>query len=199
MIDLIKKYNIPSCSIVHGATFSEDFQRKTKESQDIEGFVIRFEDGHMVKIKSDWYVALHRVKSEIAYERGVVKLLLTDSMDDLKPLMPEEDLVEIDEYEKSFMTAYYAAIEEIHQTLITIVENNISRKDFALGLAKELEGYQTQIIFKLFDEECSKENIANLLKCVILNQTGKNVKFDTLRKTKLFENVKSWRGVYIDA
>ena len=61
--DLIKKYKIPVVEALlefdgdmkeFTPTLDENFINFTKELQDEEGFVIRFDDGHMYKMKSDY-------------------------------------------------------------------------------------------------------------------------------------------------
>ena len=76
----------------------EKFTQELRKREDIEGVVIRFADGHMVKVKTDTYVALHRAKSELESERNVVRLILEDKVDDLLPLLIGEDYVAMIEY-----------------------------------------------------------------------------------------------------
>ena len=57
-----------------------------------EGVVIRWDDGHMVKLKSDWYVSLHRAKAAITQERATIQLILNEKTDDLIPILPENDV-----------------------------------------------------------------------------------------------------------
>lgn len=199
LLDAVAPFNIPVCPVTAGERFSDDFLQKTKQAQDIEGFVIRFDDGHMAKIKCDWYCQLHRVKSDIQFERGVVALLLNEAMDDIKPLMASEDLAAVDEYEEQFIVAFASAVETVRKQLEDIALYDISRKGFALDIAPQLAVYEKVIIFKLFDNsEATTKDIADMLRDVILSHTTKNTKFDELRKTKLFENVKPWRGTYTD-
>lgn len=201
MIDLIENYKIPVCGVVSGQKLSPSFLSDTKDKEDIEGYVIRFNSGAMVKIKCTWYLTLHRIKSEIEFERGVVALILSNNMDDLKPLMPEEDLHEIEDYESAFWNSFSISVEKIETHILNIEKNSITRKEFALG-ACTIEGYEKQIVFKLWNdgfEEAGRENISELLTEIILRNCSKNVKFNEFRKNTFFESIPPWRGVSIDA
>lgn len=58
---------------------------------DAEGVVLRFDSGHMVKVKSDWYVMQHRAKDGIMRERDTVLLVMEDKIDDVLPMLPAID------------------------------------------------------------------------------------------------------------
>jgi RNA ligase len=54
-----------------------------KTEKNIEGFVIDFGDGHMVKAKTDWYIDNHKIFSGLRV-RDVVELILDEKIDDIK-------------------------------------------------------------------------------------------------------------------
>lgn len=64
-----------------------------KESKDKEGWVVEFEDGQMIKIKTDWYFNMHSIRTEnIFREDYVIKNYLEQKLDDiLSQLDKEED------------------------------------------------------------------------------------------------------------
>lgn len=55
-----------------------------------EGVVVCFEDGHMVKVKSEWYTTIHKVKDQIGSERSVARLILEERLDDVLPFLPQD-------------------------------------------------------------------------------------------------------------
>jgi RNA ligase len=65
-----------------------------------EGVVLRYEDGHMVKIKSDDYVLKHRTLDGLRTERDALRVVLDDSVDDLVPLLPEADAERLVAYQQ---------------------------------------------------------------------------------------------------
>lgn len=121
-----------------------------------EGWVVCFYNGHRVKVKTQWYVNLHRVKSAINKERNLVTLILEEQLDDLKAFMLPEDLEKVDEYVDTF----WENIELESQALYNVLHNAnkicVSRKDFAVYLQEQVEDdilttKERSIIFKFMD------------------------------------------------
>lgn len=191
---LANKYNIPVVEKINGK-FGEEFLEKVKNETGVEGYVIRFNDQHCVKVKSEWYCNLHKIKSVIEYERGVVGLILIDKTDDIKPFLIDTDLERLKIYESAFK-------EEIkkyaHQTLEVkqkITDQNISRKDFALGLSKTLDHVQTSIIFHTWDIN-DVDLVRKELYSLIEKKLTKEKYFTELRESSsLFKNIPEWRTV----
>lgn len=173
-----------------------DFTRNTQAN--IEGFVIRFDNGHMYKIKTDLYCQLHRVKSDINHERGVVQLLLEGKMDDIKSMLPVSDLERINEYEFKFHAMLLDKSKTIAEQLHKVHKDEMTRKDFALNIMPKQERWISNIVFKTWDtaEQFTTIEVTELLKTFILAQCSRNVKFESLRKeTSLLNNVPEWRPV----
>jgi RNA ligase len=53
----------------------ESLLAHTRGLEGNEGFVIRFDDGHMLKVKSEWYVTRHKALSGLQFEKDVVALV----------------------------------------------------------------------------------------------------------------------------
>lgn len=91
--------DLPSTTMRAGGTF-DDLQGiiRGHDGSKHEGIVITFEDGHMVKMKSDEYVTLHRAKAEISKEHRLVNVILDGKLDDLLPVLPEKDRAKSEAY-----------------------------------------------------------------------------------------------------
>ena len=79
----IKDLNIPHVSSLVMNNLSEyiEFIKNTKE---IEGVVIEFVDGQMIKIKTQWYLNLHSVRTESIFrEDYIIKEYLSGKLDDI--------------------------------------------------------------------------------------------------------------------
>lgn len=57
-----------------------------KTTENVEGWVVQFDDGEMVKLKTDWYLKRHRAMTFLR-ERDVAQLVLDEGLDDLKSLL----------------------------------------------------------------------------------------------------------------
>ncbi|EGG23536.1 hypothetical protein DFA_05669 [Cavenderia fasciculata] len=98
-----------------------------KKMKNVEGFVLRVNDGRMYKIKSEWYIDLSRLSLQspkvVKNEKDVWSLVLSGSMDDTlamiasstKPL--SEKLVKI----KEFSSVLIGRIEECARIMIEFI------------------------------------------------------------------------------
>jgi RNA ligase len=78
-----------------------------------EGDVIRFDNGHMLKVKNDWYVRVHKVKDQIRTDRHILALLLNGELDDVKAHIGQADRDRVDAYERRFHDAFRAKLAEM--------------------------------------------------------------------------------------
>lgn len=63
-----------------------------------EGYVVRFDNGHMVKVKAEHYVRLHNMAAKLQVEKNVLELVLSSSLDDAKSLMTEDSRNRVEQY-----------------------------------------------------------------------------------------------------
>lgn len=127
-----QSYNIPIVADVvsYEETTFEEKIKFIRNWEDAEGVVIRFDDGHMVKIKADSYVSLHRAKSLLDNERDVVGLVLSDKQDDLYPLLSESDKQRLSEFSENIWIDINRFLCHVNEVLEEWKDK--TRKDFAL-------------------------------------------------------------------
>jgi RNA ligase len=77
-----------------------DFWKFHLETENIEGIIVQFIDGSMVKVKTKWYCDRHGVMTNLR-ERDIAVMVLNESLDDVKSTLAGEDcdLTEINEIE----------------------------------------------------------------------------------------------------
>lgn len=70
-----------------------DLLEQAKSTENIEGWVIEFEDGQMIKIKTEWYCNLHGIRTvSIFREDFIIQNYLKESLDDaISGLDPADD------------------------------------------------------------------------------------------------------------
>lgn len=121
----------------------------TRKAEETEGHVIRWFDGHMAKIKSEWYLRIHKSRDLIANERALVKVILEDNLDDVKSFLIEEDLKEAIETEALWNNALLKKTKELQKRVdndMKICDYNI--KTFALEHANKY-GDMRSVAFKI--------------------------------------------------
>jgi RNA ligase len=118
-----------------------------------EGDIIRFADGHMVKVKNDWYVQIHKTKDIVRVDRNIVELVLGETIDDTRAMLDPSDLVRVDEVERAFWAAFentegrLLGLEMLARTIY-----GADKKRIALEMVPNLINKQDGgFIFKLMD------------------------------------------------
>lgn len=102
---------------------------KTREG--VEGWIVQFENGEMVKVKTEWYLKRHRAMTFLR-ERDIAQLVLDEGLDDLKSLLVSEG-VNIDEILKIEARVLHD-LREVAMSVDMIYEEDkgMARKDFAI-------------------------------------------------------------------
>jgi T4 RnlA family RNA ligase len=89
--DLVKKYKIDT--VVKEFNLELDYyieQRKTLENK--EGWILIFDNGMMVKIKTEWYCNLHGLLTDyLSKENQIMKMILDSTIDDALSKMDIND------------------------------------------------------------------------------------------------------------
>lgn len=90
-----------------------------------EGVVVRFEasrphgdedQGHMLKIKADAYLALHRSKDAISNEKNVIGIVINDQVDDLIPVLTEADAKRL----RDFQRAFWLSVNDVASDMVDV-------------------------------------------------------------------------------
>lgn len=127
-------YKIPVVSVVDNFSLNDiNILAKTVNNMiNVEGVVIRFKNGHMVKVKTEWYVLLHRSKAKFENDIDLIKLILDGQIDDIRAMFGNDikAITRIDDLEFKIKDYYN------HLQIITegFYQNNkhLTRKEFAL-------------------------------------------------------------------
>lgn len=74
-----------------GVWTPEVLEAAARTARGVEGWVIQFADGEMVKLKTQWYINLHHSMTFLR-ERDVAELVLAEQIDDLKAKLSGEGI-----------------------------------------------------------------------------------------------------------
>jgi RNA ligase len=112
------------------------FLAHARSVKGLEGFVIRFADGFMVKAKGEDYVLKHRAKESVLQEKNVLALIVRDELDDVLPLLDPIDRTNVERYRADVL----AGIAESRDIIAQIVEagKDADQKTFATVLLKDV-------------------------------------------------------------
>ena len=132
----------------------QNLLEETRALQGQEGWIIRFDDGHMLKVKGDEYVSIHKAKDRIMRENALIEMILDEKLDDVKAHLPDDDRRRLEEFETKFWhgvattaDVWRAMRESVHR------QHGADRKSFALSdSAKTMEGNMKSAIFASWDK-----------------------------------------------
>lgn len=128
----------------------EQFIKSISSMQDIEGFVAILASGQRVKIKTDWYVALHHTKDSVNSDRRLFEVVLSGGADDLRAMFFN------DQYVLNRITWMQEFTEEKYNKLSAQVENyydankHLAKRDFAILGQKVLDKHAFKIAMERY-------------------------------------------------
>lgn len=138
--------------------------------RDEEGYVVYFDDGHVVKLKAYEYVTMHRAVDDLGSKKKVVALVLSGLADDVNPILDEGDRADLDRFEKGLMDEVRYHIQFVNRHADNIRSGSMPRKQFARDFApfmpyKWLPGC-------IFAEVDGKGNVAANVRDALIKNPG---------------------------
>jgi len=172
--EMARRYGIPAVESIATADILAA-ANSARSEEDKEGYVIRFTSGHMVKVKTDWYVRLHKTKDALRSDRLIIQTALSDSLDDLLPMLAEQDREKVESTVHDFWSRFNSVVEYIEGDLRT-TKQILSRKDFALNHAPGIPN--ASVYFTAWDGKVS-------VKEALMREVHKALVSDTAYETKM--------------
>ena len=126
---------------------------ETRALQGQEGWIIRFDDGHMLKCKGDEYVSIHKAKDRIMRENALIEMILDEKLDDVKAHLPDDDRHRLEEFENQFWEGIWATAEQWRVADLDVHrEHGTDRKSFAISqYAQTMDGNLRSAVFTAWD------------------------------------------------
>lgn len=180
MIGLALRRKIPVVNALDGTINNmQDFLSETYSLEDAEGYVIRFADGHMYKVKGEWYVQIHKTKELLQWEKDVWSLILNNNVDDVKSFMEEADKDKLDEFAELLTKALDEKADELKWVVIAAQDNlNNSKKRFALEIVNDWQSkIEKSLLFSIWDGKDSREVVYSF----VMNNLGSSTKVEMVR------------------
>jgi RNA ligase len=129
-----------------------DYVALARQAQSREGDIIRFANGHMVKVKNDWYVRIHKTLDRIVFDRNIVNLIINEEVDDVIPMLPKAQASRVRDFEISFWSEFAATEERLMLLFLEVQMLFGDRKRIALELVPTLKHRgDAQFIFRMLD------------------------------------------------
>ena len=153
-----------------------DYIAQQRGAEGREGDIIRFADGHMVKVKNDWYVRIHKTIDRILFDRNIISLILNEEVDDVIPMLPKVQAERVRDVESRFWTAFKQTENRLYGLRIAAQQTyEDDRKSIATKFVPTLEDKQmVPLLFRVLDGH----NVRDVLMAHVEKQLFTNVKWD---------------------
>lgn len=145
---------------------------QVRKWQDTEGVVVRFDDGHMVKIKAEWYVLRHKSKDAITREKNVLDYVVNERVDDVLPFLQAEDRSRLLRFQDHFRAGVSASTAYYDAYIMTIAD--VDRKTWAvehMPALKAREPHLSHIVFGWYTGRDTRESIMDIIRKNIGSQS----------------------------
>lgn len=153
-----------------GLTDVEDDINRIRAVEGIEGYVFVMEDGLKFKLKTDWYVALHRTKDSITKNESLFEAVVSGGSDDLRSLFEADPwaLTKIETFEKIYLTYLRTSIDTLNDLYKELAGKD--RKTFATTAQVRLKDspYLFGVLMKAFEKGIDMETIVPTLGTVFI-------------------------------
>ena len=168
LLEKIREFDIPTVDVIRPFENALSLVEFTRGLENVEGFVVAFEDGHRRKIKADQYVRIHKTVDRIVFDRNIVALILNEEMDDVMPMLPVIQANRV----RNFKIRFWEAFKEKERYLAMMDEhvssNYFSRKDVAVEFIPTLrDKNDAQFVFRMLDGHGPRE--------LLLDHVRKNI------------------------
>lgn len=158
-------------------SFSE-YVKDVRGRIDVEGDILQFDNGHMIKIKADQYVLMHKTKDDVRSDKNITELYMKNELDDKLPLLDVTDR----QYVMDYITRFENDMENVLNRLIglysiavTVYDKNPKRiaLEFVPNLLQKADA---SFIFSTV----GGKDLRTLVNEYILRHLGSGTKFDEL-------------------
>ncbi len=114
----------------------DDLIEKSKTEVDKEGWIVQFDNDHMLKIKTDWYFQRHGLLTNDIYrEHIIIGYILDDLIDDVIAQIPEDEKeahLRINKIISIVKRTLRDKVDEMNLAYKEYVESGLSKKEYAL-------------------------------------------------------------------
>lgn len=181
LLDKIREFDIPVVETILPFTNVDSLVTFTRGLENVEGFVVAFDDGHRVKIKADQYVRIHKTVDRIVFDRNIVDLIINEEVDDVVPMLPQAQADRVRDFERRFWQAFNETEAGIAELYIDAARYE-NRKDVATVFVKTVDKSVMPFIFRMLDGHDLRE--------LMLDHVRKSISSNTK-----WEQTAAWLGM----
>jgi len=153
LVQLGAQYGVEVVRQVPGT--ADNIERLMEEVRGLEGeegWIIRFADGHMLKMKAEQYLRLHKSLDGLRFEKDVIRMIIGNQLDDIKGLLPPDLVARVDSFAKEIHSNIKKLASDLFWTAQASYDNfNGGKKRFATEVIPQHERKLAGLLFTAWD------------------------------------------------
>ena len=163
-----REHSVPVVEAFGSVEDAKAFENRVRNEEGIEGYVVAFEDGHRLKLKTEAYALRHKALSGLAHEKNLLAWIAGGALDDVLPLLAPVPRERVE--------AYVATVEDGVRHRQEAVETFVSdhadadRKAFAIA-AQALDKPLRSAAFAILDGRDARDAIVKHLEWASHSET----------------------------
>lgn len=149
LLKLAERFYVPVVKRLNSVLEYKTFLTETRNAKGIEGYVLTFQNGLFLKIKTEDYTLRHKAMGDLRFEKNAIALFAANAIDDVVPMLNNN----LASYLKEFEQKLNKRIEELKGLITDFHEfhGHKERKEYAELVFQELPAEMTAAAFYLAD------------------------------------------------
>lgn len=144
------------CGFGQPKLYEFDPRKQINFEPNSEGYVVRFESGFRVKIKSPQYVKIHKLLDYMS-PQGVIDLIRANEMDSVLAILPNAIRQDFDDI-RAMLLRSYSELEALATATLTSLPTG-NRKEQAIYIQQNSSKKIWPVIFMMMDKKDTKDYI----------------------------------------
>lgn len=149
-------FNVPNVRVISSNYNITKTLKEIKEWKNFEGVVIQFDNGHMVKIKSDEYVLKHNLKENLNKEKNIVNIVSNNKEDDVLPLLDKDSSNQLRDFSRKFTNSVSITAKKIFDLYQTAGDIG-DKKEYSLEFVEKQDKRYHKFLYKIRELKNPKE------------------------------------------
>jgi len=183
------EYGVPVCELWNapGTKSVNTLVDNVRGITHSEGVVVRFVDGHMVKVKGDWYRRIHKTKENLIFEKNVLEMVIEGNYDDVIAWMTEADRARFMKFADALNAGILASARRLNAIVSEAKDKGLEKRDFAAEVMKHPVQIERGMLFSIWEGKPALGVVHSLL----AKHTSTQNKVDSVRH---FMGDADWRN-----
>lgn len=161
----------------------DEFARRAWAETKGEGYVVRFDDGHMIKVKNTLYTRVHKFKANLAFAKDAAEIILRGALDDMLPYLASGERERLEAYRDNLFHQLRASAHIVEATVeraVREIETSDARErqkifwmSYAEPMGTPLAGCATEVWL-------GRRDAMDAIQAAVLKNVSTNSKFDAI-------------------